>query len=289
MNIKIKPYKTPWLDASAHKTHAAEKEAIGIYAEIASSPLMAVLYSARAAKPDQIVATLRLARQVHRWTKFDDRRLLRLLGYIRESANEKLRGALSTEDEGSVVLRFWRDADLAGDPETDRSMGLAWNGRKQTFTADSTAYAEIGSMHEGLKEDVIPLAGLLEFLLERPIVIETCEDNTAVLKAVQEGYSPKLRHLSRHNRINLSWLGEFFSETGNVCRYAVSDTHKGDLFTKEFNADRLAACKKLIGLGTPAFVSQHIMSGGILRTVPEHLALISIKASHSILQPGIDS
>ena len=164
MHVMIKPYKTPWLDSSAHKTYAQEKEEVGIYADIASSPLMSVLYSARAAKPDQIVATLRLARQVHRWTKIDDRRLIRLLGSIRESASEKLRGALSTEDEGSAVLRFWPDADLAGDPETDskstsgrwvelastvsdRSMGLAWNGRKQTFTADSTVHAS-GSMHD---------------------------------------------------------------------------------------------------------------------------------------------
>ena len=34
----------------------------------------------------------------------------------------------------------------------DRSLGLAWNGRKQTFNADSTAYAKLGSMHEGLRK-----------------------------------------------------------------------------------------------------------------------------------------
>ena len=106
----------------------------------------------------------------------------------------------------------------------------------------------------------------------------------SAIKASQQGYSPKLRHLSRHNRINVGWLGEFFAEDGNVCRYADSNTHKGDLFTKEFSTDRFVACKKLVGLSTPAV---HIMADGILRTVAEHFALISSKAAHAgdTLQP----
>ena len=50
-------------------------------------------------------------------SNFDDRRLLRFLGYIRQSADDALTGVLSTEDENSAVLRLWPDADLAGNSQ----------------------------------------------------------------------------------------------------------------------------------------------------------------------------
>ena len=119
MQVRVKAAKTPTLDARPHETLRKEKEEEGFYGEIASSPLMAGLYSARLARPDQVVATLRLARQVQGWMTFDDRRLIRYLGYSRESASDKLQGSLSTENEASAVLRFWPDAGLAGERKVD--------------------------------------------------------------------------------------------------------------------------------------------------------------------------
>jgi hypothetical protein len=48
--------------------------------------------------------------------------------------------------------------------------------------------------------------------------------------------------------------------------------------TKEFNAERFTACKKLVGLGAPAIVAKHVMAGGVARPEVEHLALVSSKA-----------
>ena len=73
---------------------------------------------------------------------------------------------------------MWPDADLAGDPQqdtkstsgqwlemasviSDRALGLHWSAGKQTFTADSTTVAELGSMHTSLKCDALPLAVLI--------------------------------------------------------------------------------------------------------------------------------
>ena len=50
--IKVKAVMTPWVDDATHKRYADEKTREGMYGEIAASPLMAGLYSARAAKPD---------------------------------------------------------------------------------------------------------------------------------------------------------------------------------------------------------------------------------------------
>ena len=107
--INVKSERTPWLDSGAAKRYASEKEKPGVYEGITASRLMAGLYSARAARPDRVGPTLRLARQVHRWTAFDDRKLIRYLGYLRGAASEKLRGSLSTEDKDLCVLRVWPD------------------------------------------------------------------------------------------------------------------------------------------------------------------------------------
>ena len=80
---------------------------------------MAGLYGARLCRPDEIVATLRLARRVSKWTKLDDRKLLRYLIYLRLLANLAPTGSFSTSDCESIAVRFWPDVDLAGDPSED--------------------------------------------------------------------------------------------------------------------------------------------------------------------------
>ena len=98
-------------------------------------------------------------------------------------------------------------------------MELEWNARKQTFTADSLAYAD-------LKGDLIPRHELLEWLLERSMNIKVCEDNTATIQAADDLYSGQLRHLARHNRINIGWRAESFAREGNTFRYSDSASHK---------------------------------------------------------------
>ena len=164
------------------KRYAHELGQPGVYGFMAASPLMGILYGARSCRPDEIVPTLRLARRVSKWTLFDDRKLMRLLGYIRASAGLALSGGLSTRDLSTAVVRCWPDADLAGEPAEDakstsglwleiasadgeRSMAIHWGMRKQTSTSDSTTVAELDSMHSGLKLEALPVIELVEFFL----------------------------------------------------------------------------------------------------------------------------
>ena len=119
MGVTVKDCETPWLDSTTEKRYAHERQHAGEYGWMAASPLMSGLYSARAARPDQVVETLRLARRVTKWNRYDDRRLIRYLGYIRHSADLALTGSLSTEDLNTAILRVWPDADLASDPSED--------------------------------------------------------------------------------------------------------------------------------------------------------------------------
>ena len=119
----------------------------------------------------------------------------------------------------------------------------------RTSTSDSTAHAERESIHKHIKEDVTSLVGLLEWLLERPIVIEVLEDTKSAIQVAKEAYSSRLWQLGLHNRVNVGWLRLFFSEKGNLIRHADNASHRGDVMTKELNAERFTARKKLVSIG----------------------------------------
>ena len=308
--VTITPVATPWLDAGAERRYTAEQQTPGKYGKIAASPLMASLYSARATYPDKIIPTLRLARRVHRWTEFDDRKLIRFLGYMRWSAKSKLSGSLSTADRTTAIIRNWPDADLAGEPSedtkstagswveiasvlSDRSMVAHYGAGKQTFTADSTTVAELGSMHSSLKNDALPIACLLEFLLGRDVVVETVEDNTSAISAAKAGYSKNLRYLRRDGRIRLGWLGEVHADPRNRIVYGETDTHKGDLLTKEFDRARFEKLKKIAGLSLCGIVtSQFVCRGGRMLDLQQHIAAVAEdkeKIAFEDLVPGENS
>ena len=62
----------------------------------------------------------------------------------------------------------------------------------------------------GLKREGLPFQEAMATLLERPVNLVVKEENTAVISAIKNGYSPALRHLSRSMRVCLGSLNEMF-------------------------------------------------------------------------------
>ena len=81
---KMKPVPTPFLDETQipEEDHTQVK---GKLAESASRVLMKVLYCARMARYDLLRATCGLAAQVTKWTPSCDRKLHRLMAYIKST------------------------------------------------------------------------------------------------------------------------------------------------------------------------------------------------------------
>ena len=106
MKVEVKDADTPWLDSGPEKRYKHEIEQDGIYGWMAASPLMAVLYGARSVRPDLMIPTLRLSRRLTKWSVFDDRKLLRFLGYCRNVADLSLSGSLSSSDLQRLFYEF---------------------------------------------------------------------------------------------------------------------------------------------------------------------------------------
>ena len=68
-------------------------------------------------------------------------------------------------------------------------MPLAWLAKRQGGSAYSTPEAETVSMATGAREEAIPLQGLVEMVLGRPVVYEIGEDNTSSIAAMREDTS----------------------------------------------------------------------------------------------------
>lgn len=89
---------------------------------------------------------------------------------------------------------------------------LCWGSKRQGATARSTCEAEIISLGSGAFGEGAPMQDLFQLILNRPIDLVCHQDNASVIQIVHGGYSPKLRHLAKVRKINLSALYELFEE-----------------------------------------------------------------------------
>ena len=119
---------------------------------------------------------------------------------------------------------------------------------------DEKTKADLNALSGTCRRAVIPLIGLCEHALNRPVKVVCHEDNTQAITAVKKGYSVNLRHLQRHTRMDVGMSHEVFAEVDKTgrkryvseIRYAPTDTQKGDLFTKPLERLKHEAAKKMI-------------------------------------------
>ena len=175
-------------------------------------------------------------------------------------------------------LLIWPDADLAGDKGSSWATGgfwpelecgehrwpLAWQSKRQTSTAISTAESETISLQRCLHKEGLPLQEALSKMLAVDIPLHAWEDTSQCIAAVTNGYSANLRHLARVQRTCIGALNEAFFPsveedvlTGEVdvqpflnctIAYCPSGEHKGDLFTKPLDRAPFTAAIERLGM-----------------------------------------
>ena len=69
-------------------------------------------------------------------------------------------------------------------------------------------------MESAVFGEAIPVLQLFETVLERQVDLIIQEDNQATIKVVENGYSSKLRHISRTHKVNLGSLSEILQQRG---------------------------------------------------------------------------
>lgn len=152
-----------------------------------------------------------------------------------------LKRAHTPGDLIDLVLLSYSDADLNGDPMTTksvtgwwvelysvksgRSFSLSWSCAKQASTGGSTAETETVAFSHVGKQEGIPIQMFLKEVLPRRI------------QAVTKGYSKRLRHLPRTQRVCVGMLHEILNDKDLMVTLAhcLTVDMKADIFTKVLN------------------------------------------------------
>ena len=239
----------------------------GRFEKCASSLLMKVFYGARCCRPELLYPITYLARFVTKWTVIQDRKLERLFDFINSTIETVLISKVDSTDLPYVFLAGFPDADFSGCKETGRSTSgnwlelaapsnktaaaLEWASKRQTATATSTTEAEMASAHKILKDSAIPSQILWEALLQREVKIKLYEDNQAALRIIETGYSPKLRHIGKSQRVDIAFVSDCCAQCGVLPEYIATDKQKGDFLTKNLARDKFCKALDLVGIRCP--------------------------------------
>ena len=127
---------------------------------------------------------------------------------------------------------------------------LAWVSKRQTSTSRSTTESEVVSLAHSLYQEGLPSLQLWELLLDRPVTLRVMEDNQATILVVRKGYSPKLRHITRTHKVNLSGLSEVFRDDTVTLAYCQTDKQAADIFTKALPPQKWRSALRLLGVRT---------------------------------------
>ena len=159
-----------------------------------------------------------------------------------------------------LSLCLYTDADHASDVEHAHSTSgmllclegdhtfwpLCWASKKQSATSRSTTEAEIISLSSGVFGEALPMQEFMEKVLGREVTLQCHQDNSAVIQIVPAGYSPKLRHVSKTHRIDLSSLYAVFQDPNVRLSYINTEKQCADIFTKALVPSKFPAALQLL-------------------------------------------
>ena len=191
--------------------------------------------------------------------------------YVNSSVEQTLTGYVGQKDTlDDLILHVYADADLAGDRPSYKSTAgsfaeiagprtvfpFAARSKNITGTCSSTPEAEMASANMAYKSVGAPTLDLLDLICERKVDMVMFEDNTATIQIIKTGKNPTMRHLLRHQGINIRVLHETFYPRDpdtfelidSQCHmhYIISAMQKADIFTKAFRD--AVTWKKALGL-----------------------------------------
>ena len=104
------------------------------------------------------------------------------------------------------------------------------------------------SLGSGLFAEGLPTQELFETIFQRPVLLACQQDNSAVISIVAAGYSPKLRHLSKTQKIELGSVYEAFQEPCTVLLYIQTTKQRADPLTKNLQPMGWSSALDLMGI-----------------------------------------
>ena len=120
----------------------------------------------------------------------------------------------------------------------------------QTSTSSSTAESETVAASYTLRRESLPIQTLFLEITVRVLPVVHRIDNTQAIRAIEVGYSKKLRYLPRTHRVSVGFLNECCKneELRLTIKYCPTTDMKADLFTKALDATKFDAAMNMVRL-----------------------------------------
>jgi hypothetical protein len=186
----------------------------------------ALLYLSRCTRWDIAHAVGMLARKASKWTKAEDKALVRLMGYIKWTMENGLEWTINPRDfdENELVLHMHTDSDHAGEVETSKSTTgfvialrgrygtraiLDWGSKRQTHVARSSGQAEMQALVDGLTMSMLIEELAPDLAFKKYVQV----DNDAARLGLGNYRTSAMRIMAKTHRVNLAWLHEMVYTT----------------------------------------------------------------------------
>ncbi len=215
--------------------------------------LMKLLYSARHARPDLLKAINSLGAFVHKWDEECEEDLYRLISYCWSHPGRRQYAWVGDPTE-DISPHLYADADFAGCHKTSRSTSgvhlclrgpwtycpLTGISKKQESVSHSTPEAEIVAAAFAIRKEGLPSSYIWELILPRkgadPVITVFHEDNQTMIRVIETGRNPTMRHLGRTHYVQVRWLKERFKNRDIKLIYERSNRQQADIYTKGFDS-----------------------------------------------------
>ena len=194
----LKAVLTPCIDD--HQIPPEDFETKGRLHEEAARCVLKCLFLARIGRPDLLWTVNMLAREVTKWTVACDKRLLKLISYIKTTEHYVQHCFVGDAPEDCWIAMFC-DASFAGDLRDSKSttgayiclvgentfMPLTWICKKQGAVSHSSTEAEIIALEGSLRTEGLPCLQFWDIVLTTLKRIETKEAGTKTIPQHQSG------------------------------------------------------------------------------------------------------
>ena len=257
----VKQFQTPHVDPGS--LVVSDEVPRGELSASAARMVMKLLWLARLSRPDILVAVTLLAAKVTTWSTNEDRMVARLVGYVSHSAHCSSIWFIGDASH-SLSLSLYVDSDFGGCLYTARSTSgnvlalegpasfalLSWSSRRQKVVSRSSTEAEFVSLSSSLFSDALPMLEVWQQLIPG-ISLQCWEDNEACIAIVKKGFSAKLRHLSKTQRINVASVCETVNGHQDIkLSYINTSKQRGDPDTKALCVQKWSHALDLLSIST---------------------------------------
>ena len=257
----FKKAPTPYLEESTLPIDDYDTQ--GVLQHCAAKLIMKAYWLARLNRPDVLRALNELSRRITRWSRNDDRKLHRVMAYLHCTKQFRMKCKLDPDSPWELML--FTDADHSSSAEHPYSTSgsllvigggssyfpISFQSKRQTAVSRSTTEAEAIPLATAVFQDAVPTVDHLNEILSQEIPLTCFQDNEATIAVVRNGWSIKLRHVTKTHKIDLSCLYDLFKDPLTFLVHCPTDQQAADVFTKNLETGKWDMALSMLRVGPP--------------------------------------